>query len=693
MIQYRINGEYLDLFTGNKDFAITKQISNIGEIDSRHGDYSTSFTVPMTANNVRILRYTPELNNSSDVNQFRRYNGQLVEDEAVISDGYYQVVSFSPSKKEAKLKFFGGNSDWFDLLKDRYINIEVKTGEFPYLLTDFQHDFTSTNVVGSWDYSKPYYYFFRDNGRNSFSTNKQNNIDYQEDFSAAFLEKKLFNRIFDSVGIKTQGTLFNDISFDQTIIASTNDTRDIFLSEDNISNVSIPQTTTEIVQEGTPNWTKLQFTAGDYNSQWDGAKFTAKNSIGDLRFNFFVSVEALASVTGIKIRWRKNGVLQTAQNMNFESGSYERVFGYQLIETNVNSNDSYEFEFAYVGPVAGVQVLVLGNQNSGLTITEKFVAPSVDATKILPKIKQTDFIKDILIRYGVISFYDVKTKTLTLNKFEDIDNNRVFAPDWTNKIDLSKAVDVDFTKMLSNYGKRSIFDFEDDTEADSMGSTYKSLFGRNAGTGIIDINNDFLSDENTIYTSPYAPTLARYTFPLRTTPNIGEWYVPYIPTQKIDSTDQFGKAIYEDQEIKPRLLYALTVKISDINNMGYTQATIDGSLYSNIGYGYYAKSKLDDMGTRGLNESKESIMFGNLDNQFFVGDSLLERNYSLYNKMLNNPFYVSLYMNLTSLDVQQLDFFTPIFLSFKYDSGYYYIDSVEQYKGDGSTTKVNLVKI
>ena len=100
MIKYRINGEYLDLFSDLKDFAITKQISKIGEIDSRHGDFSTAFKVPLTANNARILRYTPELNNNTDVGQFRRYDGQLVEDEAVISDGYFRLLSFHPLKKK-----------------------------------------------------------------------------------------------------------------------------------------------------------------------------------------------------------------------------------------------------------------------------------------------------------------------------------------------------------------------------------------------------------------------------------------------------------------------------------------------------------------------------------------------------------------------------------------------------------------
>ncbi len=686
MIKYRINGEYLDLFSDLKDFAITKQISKIGEINSRHGDFSTAFKVPLTANNARILRYTPELNNNTNEGQFKRYNGQLIEDESVISDGYYQVIKFSPTKKEVEVKFFGGNSDWFDLLKNRYINIEVTNDENPYYLTDFQHEFTSANVAASWDFSKPYYYFFRDNGRNTYET-KGTLLDYQEDFSVSFLEKSLFNRIFDSVGVKTQGTLFNDVSFNKTIVASVNDTRDTFLSDDRVTNVSIIPIVTEIVHEASPTWTSVRFDAGDYNSQWDGTTFTASNSIGDLRFNFFVSIEAPSNVTGLKIRVLKNG--SPTDYTITEINSSRRLFSFELIETSVNINDSFEFQFAYVGPVTGVTTFVKGNQFSGLEIKEAFISPLIDASKILPKIKQTDFIKDIMIRYGVISQYDIKTKTLTLNKFEDIDNNRVNAPNWTNKIDLSKEIDVDFTKVLSKYGKRSVFDYKDNTKEDTDASIYKGSFGYNAGTGIIDVKNDFLSDENTIYTSVYAPTLNRYSLPK----DSGRWYVPFIPTQKPSGEDSSGNLTFEAQDLEPRLMYANTLDVSDINNQGYTQVEIDSVLYDEIGYAYFSKVLVNDVGTQGLNDVGVSIMYGNLDNQFYLDDSLLQKNYNLYNKILNAPFYVSLYMNLTALDVQQLDFFTPIFLEYKYDSGYYYIDSVEQYKGDGSTTKINLVKI
>ena len=106
-----------------------------------------------------------------------------------------------------------------------------------------------------------------------------------------------------------------------------------------------------------------------------------------------------------------------------------------------------------------------------------------------------------------------------------------------------------------------------------------------------------------------------------------------------------------------------------------------------------SKVYLNGVGNQSLNDLTDNCLYTNKNDRFFVGETLLERNYNLYRKILNNPFYVSLNLNLSSLDVQSVDFLTPIYLEYKYDSGYYYIDSIEQYKGDGSTTKVNLVKI
>ena len=71
----------------SKAFAISKAISKIGEIGKRHGDRSTGFKIPLTAKNIRILKFSTEINNA--VNESgKKFIGQVVEDEVVIGDGY-----------------------------------------------------------------------------------------------------------------------------------------------------------------------------------------------------------------------------------------------------------------------------------------------------------------------------------------------------------------------------------------------------------------------------------------------------------------------------------------------------------------------------------------------------------------------------------------------------------------------------
>ena len=717
MIKYRINNEYLDVFTDSKDFAITKQISKIGEIDSRHGDFSTSFKVPLTANNARILRYTPELNNNSSTGQFRRYNGQLVEDDAVISDGYYQVVKFSPTKHEVDIKFFGGNSDWFDLLKDRYINevIKAEDSEYPYNLDNLEHAYSVPNVVNSWDLNNnlPYYYFFNDNGINTFKDSPVNNVDISE-FRLSVFEKVIFKTIFDSVDIKLTGDLFQDDAFNRTIISTVTDI-EVAESTQNTKNFTLERFTQEI--RGNNIGRAVNFSIGDYDSRWSGSSFTA-NADGTtltiapfaIRISFSGNTSDPVGTT-CDLQYSINGAntvtvplaLLVGPSVDFNSFVFENT---STITINLNTNDIASFTFRQ--SLTTDRTIVTSNSgdeqsffNYNVATANTFIS---DVTKYLPKIKQTDFIKDIMFRFGVISYYDVKSRTLTLNKFESVANNKLKSSDWTNRIDLSKDIEVDFTKILSNYAKKSIIDLEDD-DNDLYNALIRDVYGFNLGRGVIDINNDFLSDEKDIYTSPYASTLTLRTLrTAKSNPNLdptdGEFWLPYIPTQIQQGVDNQGDATYEPNEIKPRVLIATGLTLVESFAVNDDQINLSGTNYNSVGYAYFMKPQLKVQGggapqDYSLDDIQETLAYQLQTGTTYRynGIPLLEKNYNLYQKILNEPFYISLYMNLSALDVQQLDFFTPIFLEYQYDSGYYYIDSVEQYKGDGSTTKINLVKI
>ena len=78
------------------------------------------------------------------------------------------------------------------------------------------------------------------------------------------------------------------------------------------------------------------------------------------------------------------------------------------------------------------------------------------------------FVKDVLSQFGVVTQYDAKTKTLTCNKL-DLNRRieRFTAPDWSDKIDLSKTPNVNLTKLIENYGKRSFFRYSENDESDT----------------------------------------------------------------------------------------------------------------------------------------------------------------------------------------------------------------------------------
>ena len=112
MIKLIVEGEQLDLFK-NEVFAISKAVSKIGDINLRHGDVSINFKVPATAKNNQIFRYLYNLNNNN-LGAFKRFEGVVLDGQSVVSVGYYQVLKTKPLKKEIELRFYGGNSDWFD---------------------------------------------------------------------------------------------------------------------------------------------------------------------------------------------------------------------------------------------------------------------------------------------------------------------------------------------------------------------------------------------------------------------------------------------------------------------------------------------------------------------------------------------------------------------------------------------------
>jgi len=706
MIKLIVEGQQLDLFK-DEVFAISKSIAKIGNLNLRHGDVSINFKVPATAKNNLIFRYISNLNNNN-IGAFKRFEGVVLDGQSVISRGYYQVLKTKPLDKEIELRFYGGNSDWFDLIKDRsinktYLNESNNPNSNSYDLDYLNHSFTEDNIVSSWDNSDGYVYFPVDNAKNSL---KNNNAFERDDFQLGIFQHTIVENIFNSINIKLKGNLFNDPLYYNTLLNLPKDISsfDLLNNAKRFTNVSGNQISKS------PDYNPIIFNKSDYDAQWNGGKFTSSYDVANLDFKLqyqalrgtfyaglygdlevrcsytingvsFVNTRTLTSVSSKTVTDPATGGSAIAFTFDEEDYSFTGVkvgdtFDFEIRNINQGTPAFEGFWFSQIG-------IDYGNYrvDSFLKYTLDGVTSAYNVTDVLPDINQATFIKDVMFRFGCVSQYDAANRTLSIDKFDIIEDNKVKGIDFTNKVDLSKGIDIDFTKLLQNYFKTTYIKYVQD-DNDSYNILNKNIFKIGLGDGEINIDNDNLSDEGSIYESVFSATSQIFTFD-------SNFYLPVMSLY-----DGSG----EPRDLKPRLfVWGGKIPVTQFNKGAFTSISLGGNNESNVGYAFFTKEILEDAGVvdKGLNGNLDTQSFQHYTGQgsSYMGNTLLSKYYNLQSKILNTPIFLSINLNLNDLDMESIDFLTPIWIETQVDSGYYYINEISQYKGDGSTTKVNLVKI
>ena len=743
MIKYRIGTEYLDQFDKDSSFAISKAVSKVGEINLRHGDRSTGFKVPLTDKNTKLLNYVTILNSSTTNDSFKKVIGQLVEEETVISDGYFQVTKYNPYKKEVDIRFYGGNTDWFSELKDLKINeIAPIESNSNYDVRDLLNIIVSpTTIKNSFntdlDDNNPYKFFLIDNNRDT-TRNTSNDVILPttiRDYQLGVSQGVIFDRVFQGLGITLKGNMFDDPKYYNTLITASKDMQIVADKVDFLDSTEMSKTP-QYLQSNT--YSTLSFTENAYSiPEWDGRVITLQGDCLNISISFYVYFNGTDAHS-------------TDRTLTYKVTKNKGLSG-EVVLINDTDRTMYEdvIEPSYSGFVgrsvfsAFDNVSLLGAFVLGDTITveyktdiqdnipsrpyyaanledyvnfipsfsfelHEYIRPAT-GNDVLPDFSQANFVKDVLTQFGAITQYDVKTKTLTCNKFSIIDNNRIFAPDWSKKIDLSTPPKVDFTKVVSKYGKRSFFKYEENDEGDILSTLYNKITNYGLGEGALFISNDFLTDDKDFYKSLYSPTVMTGTFPFDNDDESlrANFFLPFVPLYTKTGVDE-----WDENDLKPRkFLYLGYGNIDTFYRGNCTSLTIDGIHDStSMPLVYFDKNNYPYGFSSPINDYKESLSFGNLNDltksvnsgsllkqtNTSLGNNnnnILDENYAFQKKILNKPIFLEINLMLTPIDVQTVDFFTPIWLDFGLDSGYYYIDEISQYKGQDKSTRVNLVKI
>jgi hypothetical protein len=651
-----VNDEFLNL--EKKEFiGISFEEFDLGALETRTNSSSNDFKIPNTAYNRRVLGYAPVDNiASSTYTPWNVIPARIFQNNIQIDAGVIQVNK--TDKDSIDITFYGSGIDLFNLLKGRKLR-DID-------LSDYRHIYNATNVINSFSNTSGYIYLPIDYGL--FTDRSSLSISSGEIYPAVYIST-LMERMLRDIGWKVDGSLLNRALYKKSVIPFINETfgfSEGFVQEKsyyvyNPSFTIAPSTTIKF------NFTNTlsEFSGVTYGNELFNLttdRYTADENYEITLFfgfnyqKFFTDNPGVGATPRLSIK--KNGAIVAGP---------VTAAGIQHTLT-LSTSDYIELEITNQDPSNSIRVY---GSSHGEVSGEFQAGSQIFFETVLPDIEQIDFLKWVLVRFLGVLKVDNYSKTVYLNHFDDIRNNDV--DDWSNKVDISRGIETDYTKVVSSYARNNYLKYTID-ENDYYQTVYNSNNAVPFGSGLFALDNDFLENEKTLFETKFSGTFLIDSFD---THNVK---LPYIP-RHINPDDATEINIAE-----PRVLTVYGT-IPLIQFSATTTMTILGTSVSSVPFAYFYKPTLGFS----VDDFKESLAFG-AQNIFAPNDlGALETDYASLLGILQTPNSKTAYMKLNQIDIANLDFSKRKYI--ERFGGYFYLNRIEDYDGSGDSAKCELVKL
>lgn len=433
-----INNIEIELDSGSK-ISRTLQVNDIANLENRQANYSTTFKIPKTANNIRAFNRLGVNGNTSNT-PYQRNNAYLYSDneECLVYDGWAIIKETSDVYST---NIVDGNIDLYKAIENKTLS--------DLDFTDINHFKTLDTVVNSFDGSLGYQYIIADyNGKAFFDTNKIN-IDYLVPSVKVSL---LWQKIHDTYGFTYSGDVFNTFNFQNLYLTYPKGTADA----------------NEEPEEYYANtWTNDTY----INDGGGGFFYLPHESPTPTQGIFLVNdIDYIVPSTGTYVITSDVNLSllvedQQGNQVNVSSG-YE--YGV-VINNNINSfqeigdslyielNEGDILSLFIIHPLDIISVTVTGDINYGF-----LSGFNIDFNETLIDFSTRDFIKMVLNRFGLTPFKDKYS-----NHYEYLTlEQRLQSPtieDWSRKF-VSKNKEI---YIYSNYAQKNDFIYKyNDDESD-----------------------------------------------------------------------------------------------------------------------------------------------------------------------------------------------------------------------------------
>jgi hypothetical protein len=729
------NDKFLDL-SKREYVALSYQVFDLGKLESRQGAFTNDFDIPNTDYNRALLGYATEDNiYQPEFSATKKIPARVYNNNIMVSDGFIQIVEFS--LKTIRICFFGDNVNIWEAIKGK----KLKEIDLSYL----RHVYNATNVINSFGNTSGYIYLPIDYGNFTARTLRQ--INAGEIFPAIFVDD-ITKGIFRQAGFKVSGSLLSRSLYKKSVIPFTN--AEFGYSDDFATRKSfyaINRSAPPVI----PASSNQKYNFNETINFFGGKLYS--NELFDLSTDRYTADEMYA----INISFGYNYRALIMENFPLVERPILKIYknGVQAYSTTAASIDLQQiivfpgdyFEF-YIHNHNPANPNIKVRAWARIIVFKEIIPGSIVFPEIaLPDMSQTDFIKWLIYRFNLLITVDSFTNTVYLDQFNDIKFNAV--DDWSDKVDLKKEPKIDKAKIVSNYAKRNIGKYTLD-ESDFLQTAYSSSNnGLAFGSGVFNIDNDFLPDEKDIFETPFSGTFINPAF------GINKIKLPYIPRyivekgvtlsfQSSNTSNEGGFLrftisglpsfkerdriqITNASETSYNGVWEILYKFSDISfyvGVPYVAGSsgdikffpsdinvpaprcltvyglvdliqisdtvsleIMGQTVTEIPFSYFFKGTYG----WGIDDFKESLAFSIQNIPEPNDNGAFETDYADLINALNNPE-----MRIAYLRINQLDIINLKFLQKKYIErfgGYFYLNLLDEYDGSGDSVLCELVKI
>ncbi len=654
MGQLYINDNLMD-FSEKTIIGITKQISDVGSIEKVKGDTTNQFKLPLTKNNIESLGLPGDLNFSGG-KEYRLLKSKYVENGVeVIPNGQASIEAVNDY---IEAKVLSGNVEFFDLLDGDIADLFTPEFEAKYNFPSLNHTWNRTTIVASLQNTSGFIYPIIDYGD---LDNGNRLVDCRSQRPAIF-NHSIMERIFARTNFTFIGDVFTDPDYLNEVLPFAGDKLVQPLGYDSSYYI---KTVKQDVQWNRQNqWFRVIMPddhVGNTGGYWAGSRYTFVKT-GTLKFK----VNALVRTNTNKPQRFVIGLRRNNEGVTIGSGpgSFFEPIMFAQSETSCQDDQIMEIAFESQDTLfhAGDYVELWGFRD-GPTITthtsswvhngttietilgEALYESEISMQDVVPKQTIKDFLKNWMYRFCLIVQTDNVKKTVTFRPFSELNKNIFKARDWSDKIDVTETSNKEFS--IGTYAQYNGFLYKSDENVPET-----------LGAGVIYIDDQTLTLNKTVITSPYAASETLYK--LNGSPVC---LIRKITPENVAE----GK---KDFTIKTEIRIVRLFRRQDFTPLLYHQGNSADTVqsYSNP-YTYFNLS-------------------GQLDGLGF--DQILKKRYVELEHTLKQAKRITESIRLNENDIAEFDFFIPVYLR-KYAANFY-VNKISNYQ-DGQKTKVELIRL